>query len=226
MAVSVLIPFAATDPWRIEALAYVQDHYRSLGWTTHLGTCEGEWRKAVAVHDALSQTSADVLVIADADCVCTGTPEAVQAVIDGAPWAVPHKRVVRLTEQAARDVYDGASPHRHMPTTQQPYVGVVGGGVVVLTRQAWNTAPIDPRYTGWGQEDESFGFALECLYGRPWRGRADLFHLYHPPQPRASRRIGSEASKALLRRYHAAIKDPDAMRELIEEGRATWTLPA
>jgi hypothetical protein len=224
--VSVLIPFAGNDPHRLAALEHVTASYLDLGYEVCVGFTEEPWRKALAVHDALTHATSDLLVIADADCLCTGTPQAVQAVTDGAPWAIPHKRVVRLTEEATRDVYDGAEPHRHMPTTQPPYVGTAGGGIVALTRDTWNAAPIDPRFVGWGQEDESWAYALECLHGRPWRGRADLFHLYHPPQARASRRIGSEASKQLLRRYHAAIKDPDVMRELIEEGRQSWTPPA
>lgn len=221
--VAVLVPFRCADLWRADALAHVLLHYHQLGYPVHLGTCEGEWRKAIAVQDAADKTTADVLIVADADCICAGTPDAVQAVTDGAAWAIPHKRVHRLTEQATLDIYNGAEPHRHMPTTQSPYIGVEGGGIVVLTREAWEAAPIDPRYTGWGQEDECFAYALESLYGRPWRGRADLFHLFHPPQERASRRIGSEASKLLHRRYHAALKDPDAMRALIDEGRQSWT---
>lgn len=68
-----------------------------------------------------------------------------------------------------------------------------------------------------GQEDESWALALTCLHGQPWRGDADLIHLYHPPAPRVSRRKGSPESWALYRRYRDAARDRAAMSRLVKE---------
>lgn len=225
MNVSVLIPFAGTDPHRLAALTHVQARYEALGWQICVGSTPGPWCKAKAVTAALSAASGDVLVVADADCISAGTPAAVQAVTEGAPWSMPHKRVNRLTETSTQLVLAGAAPTVELGLTQPPYIGTPAGGIVALTRQAWQLVPIDPRFTGWGQEDESWGFALTALLGPPTRLRHDLWHLWHPPQPRLSRRIGSEAGKQLEARYRAARRDPPAMRHLIEEGRAATTRP-
>jgi hypothetical protein len=94
--------------------------------------------------------------------------------------------------------------------------------MTVLTRETYEQVPLDRRFAGWGQEDESWALALTCLTGAPWRGDAPLWHLWHPPQDRASRRWGSGASRALWARYCQAAADPDAMRALLAEGVKPW----
>jgi hypothetical protein len=42
-------------------------------------------------------------------------------------------------------------------------------------------------------------------------------HLYHPPQQRLSRQVGSVGNKLLHDRYRKAHKKPDIMRELLQE---------
>lgn len=216
MEVSVLVPFAGLDPYRLEALGYITTHYE---WEVVVGACEGPWRKAVAVQDAANRANGDLFVVADADCFSPGTPEAVQAVIDGAAWAMPHKKVHRLSRKATIDVLGGAMPHRHAPTDQPPYTGTFGGGIVVLTRDTWNRAPLDPRFVGWGQEDDSWAIALNGLAGPCVRLQHPLWHLWHPPQERMSRRIGSAESKALFAAYHAARNDPVTLARIVKEGR-------
>ncbi|MDH2392319.1 hypothetical protein QCN29_26790 [Streptomyces sp. HNM0663] len=175
----------------------------------------GPWCKAAAVSAALPQAVGDVLVVADADVWCDGVPQAVKAVEDGAPWAIPHGQVHRLTEAATTAVLGGGPLDG--PTVQRPYTGFAGGGIAVLPRATYEDVPLDARFAGWGQEDEAWALALLCLAGRPWRGRARLWHLWHPPQVRTSRRWGSQASRALWQRYHAARADPQAMRTLLDE---------
>jgi hypothetical protein len=59
--------------------------------------------------------------------------------------------------------------------------------------------------------------ALEALAGSCVRGRDPLYHLWHPPAPRDSRRIGSDANAALERRYIVAMRSDQQMRELVSE---------
>lgn len=162
--------------------------------------------KAKAIFDALAQTDADVLVIADADVWSDGIGEAVAAVEQGdASWGIPHWLVKRLRE-------DGTEEER-------PYPGIEGGGIVVLPRGVMLACPPDPRFVGWGQEDESYGVALTHIYGPPWRGNADLLHYFHPPQPRMTRRRGSSESWDLRKRYFNARFEAGAMEALVAEAR-------
>jgi len=43
---------------------------------------------------------------------------------------------------------------------QRPYPGYPGGGITVLPRSTYTEVPLDLRYEGWGQEDESWAHAL------------------------------------------------------------------
>ncbi|MFD5184021.1 hypothetical protein ACFWMQ_15695 [Streptomyces sp. NPDC058372] len=156
-----------------------------------------------------------MLIVADAD-VWVDVSEAMTAVDDGAPWAVPHASVRRLTEGAARAVLAGA-PLGDGPLAEPAYRGVEGGGVTVLPRILYEQAPLDPRFAGWGQEDEAWGIALRAVAGQPWRGAAPLYHLWHPPQDRLSRRWGSRDGMTLYRRYRHAARRPEEVRSLLAE---------
>ena len=215
-SVEVVIPWRGGCRYRERALEWVLDRWHHIGWPVTVAELAGGlWVKANAVTPAVEASTADVVVVADADVWCDATTTAVTAVEQGAAWAVPHKFVHRLDEASTANVYagggfDGGS------LVERPYRGHVGGGIVIVRRDAYLDVPLDPRFGGWGQEDDAWGHALTVMYGKPRRGVAPLFHLHHPPQPRRSRAIGSEAGAALCRRYRAA-RHPDAMRQLLDE---------
>lgn len=183
---------------------------------------DGPWIKAAAVTPAVEASSADLVVMADADCWSPGLPAAIEAVADGAPWAIPHQLVHRLTSAATGAVYDGTVALDTIEPShceQDPYRGFAGGGIVALPRGTYLDVPLDPRFGGWGGEDESWARALSTLVGDPWRGSGPLFHLWHPPQLRMNRRHGSRESEALTFAYRQAKGRPNRMRALVEEGR-------
>lgn len=173
------------------------------------------------MNPAARASSAEVLLLADADVWCAGVGFAVDAVLGGERWAVPHTGVFRLSERSSAAVLVGADLNEDLDLDQPAYKGIVGGGLVVARREVLREVPLDQRFVGWGGEDHSLGLALDALYGRPWRGKVPLFHLWHPPQQRLSRRDGSLEGRQLLRRYAAAHRkqQPDPMRALIEEAR-------
>lgn len=162
--------------------------------------------KAYAVADGVSRASGDVLVIHDADVWCDRTPDAVDGVAKGRAWSVPHHRVRRLTPELTDAVIGGADPAQ-IPTNrllEPPYVAHVGGGIVVMRRDIYGQVPLDPRFRNWGHEDDAWAMALNVLVGTPLRMRGQLWHFWHPPQERISRKRGSHENQALLRRYEHA----------------------
>lgn len=253
-SVTVVVPYRPDRGQRDRVWTYVQHWWRThhpdwslvrgfhgTSWESLQGLPEpadapdpGPWVKAWAVASAVQGIApTDLLVIADADLICYGLDRAVQAVDAGiAPWAVPHRRVQRLTEQATQVVLDGgdlpAPPSAQLRSTHRPramdptleitesHNGTVGGGLVVLPWELYQVCPLDPRFQGWGQEDASWGLALTTLAGHPWRGTADAWHLWHPPAQRLRRAVGSVESLALLRRYRAA-NTPDKVKSLLAE---------
>jgi hypothetical protein len=215
MRVAVAVPFRSDCLHRQAAWAWVRGRLEVLGFEVLVGACAGPWVKAVAVNDAIRQTDADIIVVHDADVWTDGLVEAVDEVRHGAAWAVPHAKVHRLTEEASRARMSGVAAD---DTAQKPYRGHLGGGVTVLPRETWERVPMDPRFTGWGQEDDSWAIALKRTLGAPWRGDSILWHLWHPPQQRVSRQWGSVESRQLFNRYRRAkAGDLDA---LLAEARA------
>jgi hypothetical protein len=199
-------------------MRWITDRYRRLhpDWELHHGRCDGEWSKGAAVADGLARTDADVIVIADSDSFVADLTPAAQAVTDGEPWVVPHRYVYRLGKNSSRKVLDGDEPvARRDGCDRRPYLGPPGGGIVVLTRDAYETVGgIDPRFLGWGGEDVSFGWALRALVGRERRLDDPLFHLWHPHAAPMLR--GSPQSETLVAQYEAAMGVPRLMRAVIE----------
>jgi len=216
VSVAVLIPWGGDCTYRHRALEWVTARYEELGLPVVLGESPERWNKGLAVANGLERCSADVIVLADADVWCDGITNAIRAVEAGAPWSIPHLLVNRLSEQGT-DALLAGEPWEGLPLDQRPYRGVQGGGIVVLPREVLASVQIDPRFTHWGQEDQSHALALYTLTGPAWRGDADLIHLWHPPQPRLSRRRGSVEGWQHFHRYRKARNDPVAMRRLLEE---------
>lgn len=221
---TVIIPWQSGCPHRAAALEWVRPRWEASGAQVLLGKLGANqlWCKAAAVAAALPRAHGEVLVIADADVWTEGTGRAVEAVADGAPWAVPHWHVHRLTEQATARVFAGGplegtlSESVHRRLDRPAYVGYAAGGVTVLPRATYTQVPLDRRFVGWGQEDESWAHALTTLAGSCWRGQADLWHLWHPPQARLNPRWGTSSGRALARSYEQARRLPEQMRALLE----------
>jgi hypothetical protein len=99
----------------------------------------------------------------------------------------------------------------------ESHQGMQGGGIIVTSREVYERVPLDPRFEGWGQEDECFGLALRTLAGPPRRGTAELVHLHHPSPERISRARGNQAGWDLRSRYVQARNRPDRMNDLVKE---------
>ncbi len=221
MGVAVVVPYRASDPLREAAWRWLRIQWETAfpGWEIIEGACpDGPWVKALAVTDALERTNADVIVLADADVWTEGVAAAVDVVSARGGWAIPHWRVHRLDQAATHAVLSGSWFDESLACDEQ-HLGCPGGGMTVIERSLRERAPLDPRFIGWGQEDQAAGQAWETLGGKPWRSRDPLWHLWHPPQPRMNRRTGSPESADLRRRYRDAFAAPAAMAALIDEAR-------
>lgn len=152
MSVAVVVPFCGECVHRERAWAFLRERYASCypGWRlVEASTPPGPWSKGSAVNPAVDCCDADVLILADADVWTDGLPEAVAEVEAGAPWAIPHSLVHRLSEVGTVAALDGAD-WRAQPIDQAPYRGIPGGGIVVAPREVIHSIPLDVRFTGWG----------------------------------------------------------------------------
>lgn len=220
MDVEVLIPFRGGCAYRERNLRWLIQRWP---WrVTVATTTAGPWSKARALMPAVELCSADVLVVADADVWCDDIALFTYLFAHSeATWGVPHRMVHRLSDEGTSGFittgeWRGQPLDRTQPTN--PHAGTRGGGIVVAYREVIQSIPMDPRFEGWGQEDQSWAAALWVLAGRPMLGSHDLVHLWHPEQPRLTRKKGSARSWALWKRYNNS-RDPRAMAALVEEAR-------
>ena len=188
--------------------------------------------KGAVLWPAIQRSTADIIVIHDADLWCDGLMDAINVIAGGAAppagavspdgervWGRPHRDVIRLSEASTAFYCEHhALPNRReISYDRTPYRGVTGGGIVIARADILRDIAMDPRFDGWGQEDMALGNAIWTLHGPPYIGPADLIHLYHEPAPRLDHMWGTEANKALYTRYHAATSDPSEMRQLVAE---------
>jgi hypothetical protein len=226
--VDVIIPLAGDCQHRADALTYVLGLFRAHlpDWGVRLGHGDPDrWCKAEAVAAGLVGSTADVIVVHDGDLWSPGLAVAVAEGLTRRAWSVPHRKVYRLTREATVDVLAG-TPLSMRPAAAIPgeryervHDGFLGGGIVALRRDLYDRIPLDPRFVGWGHEDESWAWALRKLSGQPWRGEDRLYHLWHPPQERPSFTRGSDESWALRQRYRRAFvaQDRTPMLRLLAE---------
>lgn len=226
MNVAVLVPRGEEDDperhaaWQFVSL-WLDTHHR---WPVRVGVVPAaDWRKADAVAAALRRVRRgawpSVLIIHDADVIVA--PDALRAAVAiveaGRAWAVPHQTVLRLNADSTHTL-EGTGRLPEVPHyTRWPYVGIPGGGITVVRADVYDACPIDRRFVGWGGEDQAWGWALETLFGAPWReADADLLHLWHPhPAPGAQRNPKMEC-ELLRRQYRSRRGKPDAMRALLD----------
>jgi hypothetical protein len=205
--VSVLVPLGSPDQRdRLAAWAKVRDVYRSRfpGWQVVEGRAPvGAWCKGAAIAAALDQATGATLVIADADCLIApeALAEAVRRVEHGeVPWAVPHQNVCRLdraTTARMLQLPEGSIP---LALERPAYPGYPGGGILVVPRVGYLACGGFPMsFIGWGSEDQALALILDTCLGTHWRGSADLWHLWHPPQDRRAARSRNHAKLRTLR---------------------------
>lgn len=238
MTIRVIIPWRGGCQRREASLNRVllwwrQNHPK---WDIRVGEFPpeaGAWCKSLAVAAAGPVADSDIVIVSDADVICERVDLAVGALRGQLPqhlWAMPHRTVHRLAENATLSVVDqswwpspGMTPRELRPFVARSYTAYPGGGLVVLLGKVLNRVPLDPRFRGWGQEDHSWALALSMLAGAPWRGQGALWHLWHPPAPRMKPGIGSQDGLQLWHRYRSAA-NPEAMSELVSEARAELVL--
>lgn len=220
---TVILPWRGGCEHRERARSFVVARYAAErpDWAVIEAECPpGAWSKSRAVAPALRTAENGAVIVADADCWSDGIDSAVRAVTVGAAnWAMPHGIIYRLTEEGTDQFIRSGSTWTG-EVERRPYEGVWGGGIVVAHRDTLLDIPLDPRFEGWGGEDESWAVALECLAGPGYRIGADLIHLYHPREV-PDTKWGTKANWQLRRRYGRAGRDPEAMRSLIKEAHAT-----
>lgn len=227
-----MIDVAVVIPWREGE----RDRQQALDWTRArytaafpdidiiLGRCDPDYpfNRAEAMIDGARRSTASIIIVSDGDVWCDAVGDAIAAVEHGEAWAIPHLMLCRLSEAATARVLAGDRPEDQDDFAERPYKGFEAGTLFVIGRDLLlsDEGSPDTRCRGWGHEEQIHALKLRCFVGAPWRGKANLYHLHHAPQPRKNRAIGNDKNLALYRRYKLARNNQVRMRTLIEESKS------
>lgn len=218
MAIDVIIPYGGVDVYRQLNLTHIVGTWEMMeSISPTLGWAPAEpWIKANAVADALEHSQAEWIIVTDGDVWC----ENMATFIDDTmrhenQWGIPHRSIDRLDASSTSRVLNGGAWGGNL--AKPSYRSVPGGGTVMLRREMYNQVPMDPRFVGWGYEDECWGLALMTMFGEPYRGSDPMWHLWHPPAPPKTGRVSSAESRELRQRYHQAAYKTKLMSQLLAE---------
>jgi hypothetical protein len=207
------------DPHRRQTMEWTTARWRSYGLkVVQAPDNDGNvrWNASQARNNATKLANARALIIADSDVmVRRETIEKAVKLCFVEPWVVTHGNVHRMSKRATDALmeHDGELPDPG-ETIRQPYTGVEGGGLLVITPgQFAKVGGYDEEFLGWGSEDEAFGMAARTLIGKPARLPSPLWHLYHPPGLR-QKSEGYPDNRLRLRMYEHALGDPEKMAGL------------
>lgn len=222
LPVSIIVPWREGDQHRARGWDWVSGKLRAALPNAELILAQdGEngdvpFSRSRAIMNGAARARHDLLVVTDADVWSYGLLDAINAVADGAPWATPHTKIHRLAKSVTERLYAGHYPTPRSACERPPYVGNLGGGLVVVTKQTLDQVPFDRRFTGWGREDDAWQMAVKMLLPHGVRFEHPLYHLWHPAQPSSGNRTRSPNQKLFLR-YRSVADDPTRLQLLLDE---------
>ena len=228
--VTLIIPsdFSSSEQ-RLRIWKFLESMWRNKypDWEIILGTCEGTWRKGVAISNAVEKARNGVVIIADADVWLENVEETFSELIKH-PVVKPFGKVARINKDITELILSGKVNMRSLNTNakgacvREVYESKVLGGMVVSLKEFVLRVPVDPRFYNWGWEDEAWFSAVRCLEGDISLDYSDkvLSHLWHPiavPNERLNKN-----NIALANSYRNAPESK--VTKLIEEGKRWRTL--
>jgi hypothetical protein len=228
--VSVIVPWRADGGQRDRLWAWCLGFWRSQldPSAAEILECDSgdeRFTRGRSINLGVSRARGDLLVIADADTFVSALPEALRLCDWGGRWTIAYDEwEYHFLTPEATERRLALSP---VVGTYEPVEGewkerlVSRSGCIVFTRAMWETVGgYDPRFYGWGYEDDALVAAADTLLGHHSRAEGWAVQLWHPhieserfEQPH----IGE--NRALSDRYALARGNPDAMRALIAEAR-------
>ena len=175
------------------------------------------WSKARSINLASECASEwDVAMIADADAIVPldQLQRCLSFVTRTGVAAWPFTRYRRLTAEGTEEVLAGRTLSESI--TIRPFK-TDDGGLVIVPRRVWDSfGGLDPRFVGWGGEDNMLAVACRTMGGRMERTKGLGYHLWHEP----ARRWDDPAWPAvqtLRQRYRAVDGKPAAFLALRAE---------
>lgn len=190
MKLSVIVPwFDSGDPFRRRSMHWLMRRYRALlpevEFTWGAADTSVEFNRSATRNFLVENSSGDVLFITDADTIfhVDQVRAAYKLIEEGVPWVIPYAlgKYYNLTQETTARILAN-DPYLVVP---EPLTWIhkldSWAGLLMVTRSAFNqVGGYDPRFRGWGYEDNAFRAALDIHVGPHQRTEHYALHLWHP----------------------------------------------
>ena len=234
--ISILIPFRNNGD-RQEQFDWLQSRWKALFPEAEViiesDDNKDPFSKTIAVNRCYARATSDVLAMVDADVWVEPAVllEAARRIRGGhAAWVQPCNRVVRLNEEYTKELVKTDPTADWNPTIDElkdkaERITPVVGLVAVFSREGFERiGGMDPRFRGWGWEDNAFNNAMNTIHGRVILLQNYVWHLWHPRGLDNSGKptwVGQQTRNADIgRRYKEARGNRRKMLSLVKEVRS------
>jgi hypothetical protein len=239
--ISLLVPFKTDHAERAAAWEWLSEYWSAVLPKAQIVVQSNEdrpFRKTRAINEAYKRATGDVIVILDADAYLDAEVilEAARRIReDRRYWAIPYRRLYRLTKDASNLVI-ASDPRDPLKFSDPPPASVYvnesgqsighwyGAMIQIFPREAFEAVNgADSRFRGWGGEDASMMKAIDTLYSRHQTLDAPVYHLWHPTTAgkwygtKVWSDQGRQTNSLLTALYHNAFNNPAMMRSLVSE---------
>lgn len=225
----VVTPYRPDGGRREEIWSWCKAHWESYGVeviTADSG--DDPFTPGCSRNLAVAMSAGDPIILADADTIATADVVAMARSWDVSRWAIAYQSngYVALTEDATNGLLR-TDPARYdaifVPAEAIRAQIESHAGCLIVPQAAFaRVGGYDPRFRGWGYEDDAFHESLSTLWGTPYRVPGFAVHLYHEhieaerfEQPHIA------ANRLLSDRYTAARGDVARMDAIVDE---RWVL--
>lgn len=183
------------------------------------------WCKGKAWAQGLQKASCEYVCLMDADCWVPALSDAVGLLSEGHRWVQGQDVVLRFDAATTLRLLGGEIAIEDAARLDHVWEEVArkssAGVGTILRRADAEEIPLDPRFIGWGYEDNAWWEALTTMWGQPGRLPSSIcYHLHHEPQPDKDRVPSSKQPNWLLwREYVRANGRPQRMEAVVARAR-------